>query len=167
VTTLANKEKREYGYRCDQQNGVHDGPNQRGKRSRAFMMVCHPHLLPPPTLRECRHRASCRTAAQPGSWVTRSSGRSLSRQARDSGGRRNALPHQKNFLQNGFHRKASPFRRQKPLLDRFLREGAWLKSENAANRLVSGGIGTMAFIEGFSVSRTVRPPWRPGLSMIS
>jgi len=41
VTTLANKDKREYGHRCDQQNGEHDGPNQRRKRSRLFMMVCH------------------------------------------------------------------------------------------------------------------------------
>jgi hypothetical protein len=38
---LANKDKREYGHRCDQQDGKHDGPNQRRKRSRLFVMVCH------------------------------------------------------------------------------------------------------------------------------
>jgi hypothetical protein len=41
VIPLANKDKREYGHRCDQQDGEHDGPNQRGKRSRLFVMVCH------------------------------------------------------------------------------------------------------------------------------
>jgi hypothetical protein len=41
VTPLANKDKREYGHRCDQQDGEHDGPNQRRKRSRLFVMVCH------------------------------------------------------------------------------------------------------------------------------
>jgi hypothetical protein len=41
VTPLANKDKREYGHRCDQKDGEHDGPNQRRKRSRLFVMVCH------------------------------------------------------------------------------------------------------------------------------
>ena len=41
VTPLANKDKREYGHRCDQQDGEHDGPNPRRKRSRLFVMVCH------------------------------------------------------------------------------------------------------------------------------
>jgi hypothetical protein len=41
VTLLANKDKHEYGHRCDQQDGEHDGPNQRRKRSRLFVMVCH------------------------------------------------------------------------------------------------------------------------------
>jgi hypothetical protein len=41
VIPLANKDKREYGHRCDQQDGEYDGPNQRRKRSRLFMMVCH------------------------------------------------------------------------------------------------------------------------------
>src|SRR6516225_2507390 len=41
VTPLTNKDKREYGHRCDQQDGEHDGPNQRRKRSRLFVMVCH------------------------------------------------------------------------------------------------------------------------------
>jgi len=27
VTPLATKDKREYGHRCDQQDGEHDGPN--------------------------------------------------------------------------------------------------------------------------------------------
>jgi hypothetical protein len=45
---LANKDKREYGHRCDQQDGEHDGPNQRRKRSRLFVMVCH-RLLPLPS----------------------------------------------------------------------------------------------------------------------
>ena len=41
VTSLATKDKREYGHRCDQQDGEHDRPNQRRKRSRLFVMVCH------------------------------------------------------------------------------------------------------------------------------
>ena len=41
LTPLANKDKREYGHRCDQQDGEHDGPDQRRKRSRLFVMVCH------------------------------------------------------------------------------------------------------------------------------
>jgi hypothetical protein len=41
VTLLANKDKHEYGHRCDQQDGEHDGPNQRRMRSRLFVMVCH------------------------------------------------------------------------------------------------------------------------------
>ena len=41
VIPLANKDKREYGHGCDQEDGEHDGPNQRRKRSRLFVMVCH------------------------------------------------------------------------------------------------------------------------------
>ena len=60
VTPLTNKDKREYGHRCDQQDGEHDGPNQRRKRSRLFIMVCHRALLPPPALGERRHRGLAR-----------------------------------------------------------------------------------------------------------
>src|SRR5262249_3390327 len=38
VTPLANQDKREYGHRCDQQDGEYDGPNQRMKRSRVFLI---------------------------------------------------------------------------------------------------------------------------------
>ena len=59
VIPLANKDKREYGHGCDQEDGEHDGPNQRRKRSRLFVRVCH-RLLPPPALRERRHRGLAR-----------------------------------------------------------------------------------------------------------
>jgi hypothetical protein len=55
----SEKDKREYGHRCDQQDGEHDGPNQRRKRSRLFVMVCH-RLLPPPAYGERRHRGLAR-----------------------------------------------------------------------------------------------------------
>src|SRR5262249_36160914 len=46
VTPLANKDKGEYRHRCDQQDGEHDGPNQRRQRSRLFVMFCHRRYPP-------------------------------------------------------------------------------------------------------------------------
>jgi hypothetical protein len=41
VTPLANKDKREYGHRSDQQDAEYDCQYQRGKRGRHVVMVCH------------------------------------------------------------------------------------------------------------------------------
>jgi len=59
VTPLTNKDKREYGHRCDQQDGEHDGPNQRRKRP-ALRDGLSSARLPPPALGERRHRRLAR-----------------------------------------------------------------------------------------------------------
>jgi hypothetical protein len=41
ASRLANEDKCEYRYRCDQQDGEDDGPYQRRKTGRHVVMVCH------------------------------------------------------------------------------------------------------------------------------
>jgi|ERR1700757_835981 hypothetical protein len=38
---LATQDKCEYRHRCDQQEREYDGPYQRRKRGRLFVMICH------------------------------------------------------------------------------------------------------------------------------
>jgi len=45
---------------------------------------------------------------------------------------------EKFFCKNAFRRKATPFLGQKPFLDRFMGEGAWLNSQNKKSPLPGG-----------------------------
>ena len=65
VTPLTNKDKREYGHRCDQQDGEHEGPNQRRKRSLALRDGLSSALLPPPASGERRHRGRAHRLIEP------------------------------------------------------------------------------------------------------
>src|SRR5215472_1437698 len=56
VTPLATKDKREYGHRCHQQDGEHDGPKLAEEAEPALRDGLSSALLPPPALGERRHR---------------------------------------------------------------------------------------------------------------
>src|SRR5262249_45562234 len=60
VTPLATKDKREYGHRCDQQDGEHDVPKLAQEAEPALRDGLSSALLPPPAFCECRHRGLAR-----------------------------------------------------------------------------------------------------------